>query len=377
MPEPVAPNQLPEPSQSAPLEPQPEQPQQPDAPAEEPQVAPELQQKLYDAFGEGEGPPDAPQERPRDAQGRFLPQEGSDTPETPGEPSEAPAAPSFAPEWIQAAKEMFFNDAEIAGFSSEAALQDAIVGRQVRMARQMGWQPPAQGQPSDQPTASPVQQQQQFQQQPPPPATQQALEDLALTIDEAEMGAEIATPIKSLEQHVNQLKATLVDENKQLRQQMMELRGQVEQSAQTSQTAQAEQYARNWDAIAGSVPGMVEAMGKPSEARAKPGSAEYTRWMMIEPAVRSITERYMQVLGPDRIDQSVMSRIAREPKHHPRSRRGRCGGVEAHHAAGERTIRRCGFRSLDGRHEKRVGAYRKEPVSGVVLLNRSTGNARS
>lgn len=295
MAEPQAPHELPEPTIAT--VPDNDAPEVVDVPGEglpaTESVAPEVQEALYEAFGPQSVEEEAGRER--DAQGRFLPK---DAPEVALVAEEAPK-PQLDPAWAQAARDVYFSKDEIAAFSSEVALQEAVLGRQVRIAQRAGFQAP-----------QPVQQQPD--EQPAPKTGIEALENFTLGLDESTLPDEYTGPLRAIEQHVNQLKETLGAENADLRQQLAGMQGHVKQSARSAQEAQLTQYVQEWDKIAAAVPGMVEAMGRPSEARQKAGSVEHHRWLMIQPVVQSITDRYMQVVGAERIDHSMMQRIAQE-----------------------------------------------------------------
>lgn len=316
---PSAPYQLAEPSpatQSAAPEPveavagTPQTATLPDA-ASEPST--ELKQQLFEAFGPQADAEQAAAGRVRDAQGRFAPKGGA-APTAEPAPAEAAAethvepskiqTPVISEPWMLAAKDLYFTDAEIQAFPNEQALQDAVIGRQVRNARRM--QPAAQ--PAPQTAAQPVVSRETG----PAAAVQAALEDLKLTIPDGELSEEMTGPLRTVEQYVNRLKATVVAENTELRTKVAQLEGVVQQSAESARSVQIENVAREWDQLAESVPGMVEAMGRLSYARANPESPEGMRWQMIQPVVRTITERYAQVLGPERIDLAVMRKIAQE-----------------------------------------------------------------
>ena len=223
-------------------------------------------------------------DRARDEKGRFV-----------GE------TPKFDPLYRQAAKDVYFTDAEIDSFTDENLLRSAILGRKTEL--QSRWQQPNQWQQQSQ--------QQQTQQQTQQPPVQSALDDFKPVIDENADDYHRAFAQQSSE-YINKLKASLVAENAQLRQHLQQLTGTVEQSVQSAQSAATMQQAQEMDRIASAIPGMVEFMGKPSEAMNQRGSMNHTRWAALTPAIEAKAMDYARLLGPERIDANVMQRIIRE-----------------------------------------------------------------
>lgn len=276
--EPSAPHELP------PTSPEPEAPVEPQA-LDEPMISEETAQELYEAFSEEQESPDG---RQRDAGGRFVSAEPA--PE---------AEPAVDPAWAMAAKDLYFSDEEIASFPNTMSLQGAIVARRAEMQQRMAPAvPPAQPQvppPGTPPTNQP--------EQPAP------LEDLKLSLPDAELPDEVTGPLKEVTEYVNRLKESLVAENQQLKKAMVGLVQHVDQTANASQSTN---HAQEWDQITDSVPGMAEVMGKPSEAARQPGTIQHTRWAMLQPVIRQVTEKYVAALGPERIDATVLKRITKE-----------------------------------------------------------------
>lgn len=232
-------------------------------------------------------PSDAAPQRPRDEHGRFLPT-------TPQEPS----GPQIDPALQFAAKDLYFTDDEINKLAavSPAALQSAIHGRRYELSQRHGGQQFQQQQTQQQPSAA-------------DPA-QAAFEDFNVTIPD-HLSEELA-PVKGLAEYVNKLKASVMTENQQLKKELAEIKGYVEQSARVARTEQEMQADQASDELAAKVPGLIEALGKPSQAKRAMGSEQGLKWQMLAPAIKSVTERYVNMLGPDRITDDVALRILTE-----------------------------------------------------------------
>jgi hypothetical protein len=213
--------------------------------------------------------------RVRDANGRFAPTTGTapDTPPVIGTPTPVAPTPKFSPELNNLAREAFYTDEEINSFPSAALLYDAVQGRKASMAvYRQNQQPPQGGNGQAQQPQAPVQQ---------PPAQPIALPDFALKLDE-DRHADYAEPLKEVAAYVNQLKGTLVREVSQLRDENAQMKAALQQSAVASNQAVQQQHVQYFDQIASGVPGLVEAMGKPSQNLA-PSSPRYADWQEIAP----------------------------------------------------------------------------------------------
>ena len=219
----------------------------------------------------------ASQDRQRDEQGRFVGKEGT--------PAEA-ESPKFSPQMMDLARSVQLTDEQINSFSDPSMLFDVIQGRQAQMAP-----PPAAPQASvgqvtgytqPQTTTSIA-----------APVVEPVLEDFKLELDENEVAPELAKPVKALAEHVNKLKAGLVKQVSELRAQNAELQVGIRESAARVQQATTQQQAGMWDGIAESIPGMVDAIGKPSVAMANMGGSNAKEWSDLAPfiAARAQSQR--------------------------------------------------------------------------------------
>jgi hypothetical protein len=179
----------------------------------------------------------------RDENGRFVAT-------SPAE--EAP--PRFAPALMNVATQ-FLTEDEIASIPSATMLLDVVRGRAAQIPQQPQTAPQA---PAGQPE----------------PAT--GIEDFNLQLPEGEdeLSPEIAEQLKGLTGYVNKLKAGM----EELRTQNAELTQGVQQSAKT-------QSANFWDDVAASVPGMIDAIGKPSAALVNNGTAQANQWSQLAPLI--------------------------------------------------------------------------------------------
>lgn len=184
-------------------------------------------------------------ERPRDENGRFV---------SPDATTEE--APRFAPALMNVATQYLTED-EISSIPTATMLLDVVRGRVAQIPQQPGMSP-------QQETPAPK----------PEPAA--GLEDFNLKLPEGddELSPEISEQLKGLTGYVNKLKASMED----LRVQNAELSRGVQQSAYT-------QNANFWDEVALSVPGMIDAIGKPSTALVNNGTSQATHWAKIAPLI--------------------------------------------------------------------------------------------
>jgi len=180
--------------------------------------------------------------RLRDENGRFI------SPEKPAD------APRFAPALMNVATQ-FLTEDEINSMPSANMLLDVVRGRMASIP-----QPPSQG-VMQQSTA-------------PPPSP--GIEDFNLQLPEGddELSPEIIEQLKGLTGYVNKLKASM----EELRYQNAELSRGVQQSAHT-------QNANFWDEVAASVPGIVDAIGKPSVALVNRGTPQAKQWAELSPLI--------------------------------------------------------------------------------------------
>ena len=200
----------------------------------------------------------------RDASGRFAPKA----------PVETPAAPppaKFNNELMGLAKEAFYSEEEINSFPSAAILYDAVQGRKAAMAAQRaqngnGYVPaPSAAPPAPQPQKLPA----------------IDLPDFNIEIPE-DASEEYAKPLKEVAGYVNQVKAAFVQQLATRDQQIANLQAQVQQQSAVSQQAAQSQQVQFFDSIASTVPGLVEALGKPSQNLAS-HSPNYSAWGELAP----------------------------------------------------------------------------------------------
>jgi hypothetical protein len=114
--------------------------------------------------------------------------------------------------------------------------------------------------------------------------TDLAIEDFALDLD-GEAGEEVAKPVRELVSHVNKVKSALVEEIHKLRRQNAELTAGVMQSASAAQRAAVQQQTTFWDDVASSVPGLVEAVGRPSQALTSQDGPQGRAWSDLAPLI--------------------------------------------------------------------------------------------
>lgn len=185
--------------------------------------------------------------RARDEKGRFVPDDAA-----------AEDAPRFAPAVMNVATQ-YMTQEEIDSTPNAAMVLDIVRGRMAAVSQQAT--------PQEQPAPPP-------QDKPPSPTE---LDEFVLNLSEEEqegLSPELAQSLKGLTGYVNKLKGSL----DKLHAQNMELSRGVQQSAQT-------QNAGFWDEIAASVPGMIDAIGKPSTALINNGTAQAGRWRELAPLI--------------------------------------------------------------------------------------------
>jgi|CXWL01.1.fsa_nt_gi hypothetical protein len=257
-------------------------------------VTPEATQAAFDAFGKQ--PSTEGDNRLRDEYGRFVSVKAVEPPPA----AAAPSAPTVDPIWKQAAKDVYFTDDEIASFKSPELLKSAVNGRRYEF--QQRYAQPQNGQ----------QQSQAQTQQAPTPTAQSVLEDLVLETDENEDSPrEISRSSKIVDKY-NKIKAVLLEVHKEsqaLKQRLEQYEAVAQQSAQSQAVTQ---QAQEWDRLVADIPGIVEFAGKPSEAMSQRGTKNHLRWAALTPAIIAKAEEYAAILGPDRINESVMREIVQK-----------------------------------------------------------------
>lgn len=207
-------------------------------------------------------------ERQRDATGRFIGRDGVViAPATPSTtpPAAAPAQPKFSQNLIDLAKSVYYTDDQIAKFDDPSMLFDAVRGRAATMP-----QPQPQYPPSTPPSAQPV---------------VPTFEPIKLDFGDDELAPEVVKHLRGLEAYTNTTAKKAFDENQQLRQEMAKLYGMAQQSAVSNQQVADQQRAGFWDQVAAAVPGMVEAIGKPSQAMSRLGTPQADEWTEVAPFI--------------------------------------------------------------------------------------------
>jgi hypothetical protein len=222
--------------------------------------------------------------RPRDSQGRFVTPE----PVQQGVTGQA-AAPSLAVKFSQplldAARSVMLTDDQISSFNDPSLLFDVVRGRAASMQRQ-----PA--------TVQPVQPQ--YQPVVPAPAVEQPLPDFNLTLPEGELDPALVKTLKDLTAYANALKATVAKKLETIEGKNKTIEQTLQATAQSAAVAQQSEQARFWDEVASSIPGMVQAIGRPSVVSRSPQSAQGTAWAEVAPLI--IARGQAQNVPPDFID---------------------------------------------------------------------------
>lgn len=191
-------------------------------------------------------------------------------------PTPQPASPAFPPDWVNAAKEVYFSDSDIAKFGDLTTLQDAVVGRQVRMAQRYQPQPKQ-----------------------PDPTPEPEYKDFQLEVNEEEVDPSIAKYLKTIAAEVN----TAKKETFQVRKENAALKGEVAQYKQYSEQSAAQQAAMQADDFMASIPGAVEFLGMPpSKAANQPG----TRAHALIVAANMLANAKAQVAGPGNFDPATV-----------------------------------------------------------------------
>lgn len=242
----------------------------------------------------------------------FEPEPTAETPETPA-PEPQPrdqkgqfvsTKPSLDNVWVEVAKRTGIDDKELAEVRDDTDLQRRIALRRIENMQRAGIDPSEYG------AYQQWRQQQKAAPAPPvtpsvttvtPPVTAPA--DLHLAYDPEEIAPEVIKHLQAIEAYTNQVKATLVRENEQLRRDLTGMRGYVEQSAQQAEVAVREaRLASEWDAAAKGIPGFVETMGLPSEVRRLPRDDPKVQQMVAFQAYfEPVWNRYATALGPDAV----------------------------------------------------------------------------
>lgn len=211
-----------------------------------------------------EGVAQGTEDTPRDEQGRFV------SP-TPDEAQPDPLA-KFSPQLVDFARAAYLTDDQIAKFDDPSMLYDVVRGRAASM------------QPVQAPASTAAGPEAPQGAQPPTVASDLVIEDLELELD-ADFSEELAKPVKGLVDYVNKLKTNLVTEVHNLRKQNAELTAGVTQSASAAQRAVVQQQTTQWDQRASSVPGLVDAVGRPSQALGNPDSPQGQAWAELAPLI--------------------------------------------------------------------------------------------
>ncbi len=204
------------------------------------------------------------EDAPRDEQGRFV------SP-TPDDAQPDPLA-KFSPQLVDYARSVFLSDEQIAQIGDPTLLYDVVRARAASMQPAQAPSPTAAGPGAPQGA------------QPPVGMPDLVIEDLALELDE-DGAEESPKSVKSVIDYVNKLKTSLVTEVHNLRKQNAELTAGMTQSASAAQRAAIQQQATQWDQRASSVPGLVGAMGRPSQALGNPDSPQGQAWAELAPLI--------------------------------------------------------------------------------------------
>jgi len=280
----------------------------------------EAAQKFFDAASDhAEGGVEGSPGRARDEHGRFVgPKTEERPPEAPGAGASPESTPGALPSagaklsapWVQAAHDVFFTDEEIDSFPNDSVLRAATLGRRMELSQQYSARKEPPGAPADGADITPAQQDPRTTGQTAPSAG--ALEAFDLKLNENELGEEVSGPLKAMAAHMTKMQETLMSQNEQLRQQMGQLQGVTRQGVEAAADAQTSRDAQEWDGIVTAHPEIAKAIGTPSEAHAKPGSAQHRHWKMLVPVIAEVYERYKAALGEERMDRAVWSRITKE-----------------------------------------------------------------
>lgn len=219
--------------------------------------------------------------RQRDEHGRFV---SAAPPEPP------PPQPKFSAPLIDAARAAYYTDEQINSFTDASLLFDAVRGRYAAMQQQNSYQPPpgqhqtVSQQPAMQPAATNV----------PAPL----VSDFNFQVPE-DLDPETTKTMKSMVEHFNAVTKKLADEVTTVKAKNTKLEESLQQSAATQQQVAQQQYAQLWDSLASEVPGMVEAIGKPSQVVGRTGS-QAAEWAKV--ALRIQMYAAEQNVPPEYID---------------------------------------------------------------------------
>lgn len=203
-------------------------------------------------------------DRVRDPKGRFAPSPTSEF-GTPEEPTEA--TPKFAPALIQAASQ-FLTEEEISSIPSAELLIEVMHGRANALRSQSARTTDQGGNGQVVPESIPS----------PEP---EKLDDFVLNLPEDDLSPEVTQQLKGLVEHFNMLKGSM----NELHAQNAELKQGVRQSAEASKHVAQQQHAGFWDNLAAQVPGMVEAIGKPSTALTNDVTPQAKQWRDLAPLI--------------------------------------------------------------------------------------------
>ena len=212
--------------------------------------------------------------------------------------------PHVSPQWVAAAKDVWFTDDEIRAFKDDREAQYHVQARRIQGLQSAGIDPRefmafrnAQRQPQ-QPSAQPPVDQAEAQ---TAPSATTALADFKLEINEDDLAPELVAPLRATEKFVNQLKETLGAENTRLRQEMAGVQGAVQQRAENKIAADNEvRYAAQWDETAKATPDFVAEFGVPSEVkRLPPDDPRVLKIQSFDPYVQAAWRRHAQAMGGD------------------------------------------------------------------------------
>ncbi len=274
----------------------------------------------------------------RDADGKFASkQELKPDGQPAGQPEVAAAPAHLNSALVAEAVASGYTPEQINGVPTNEMLADLVAGSRARNSYSM---PPQQPQAAQQPPQVPYPYQQQpapqqqypqpqvqqptYQQpqqptyqpqyQQPYPEQQQAMQQQpaqAMELKLDDIPEEFSGPLKQVQQSFNDLKGSVIAENQQLRQALAGVQSEVQQSAELASQAGRQQAAQHGDAIAGSVPGLVEAIGKPSQAEFGSDPIARARWKAVEEVFLPQLHNHAQRFGyhPATVPQSVVTAL--------------------------------------------------------------------
>lgn len=332
---------------------------------------------------EAEKPQD---EQPRDSGGRFSSDKEPAPSEKPAdEQPEVAAAPAHLNSVLVAeATASGYTSEQINGVPTNEMLADLVAGARARNSYS---QPPQQPQAAQQPPQyqppQPMQQQQVQQQYPEQQPTmqpqpmqaqppqqyqapqQQPAQTLELKLDDNEVPSEFSGPLKQVQQFVNDLKGSVITENQQLRQALADVQRGVQQSAELAGQAGQQQAAQAGDAIADSVPGLVEAIGKPSQAEFGNNNVARAKWTAIAEVFRPELSKHAERFGYQSVAE-VPQTVVRELLKDAATQLGYLGGTNGRANNGQTNRAPQGNR-FQNQQPGRVPASNPEDVEASYL----------